>query len=423
MIHHANWPTATPGRAKALPPIRRSSSKRMPCLRLSKARNYRFKLRQVASQFPYEETFLVVKLNLVVVAKIGILPTVRPNVSGERSVEIFRVIEQLSKRIGEPSVKEFAAIDKLCSSQNILDPLYRQKIVCSRCCNHLIHRLSWHAAERCGVKLRRLQALGNILELFELGLYGSLEPPQIASLPKLDDFSMPIGLSAIGSLHHGNGPGRCPYGRQAGNKSLEVEDPVAPGVPTSATLYRRWLAEENWKNECAEHCGRKYHHHSSTMPHSRAPFTLRLLKRQLRRSASGGIETLELMTDRTVAELERELAKAKERARLAKEQCTSCSGKGWYCDSTYDRSGEDVSCSRCHGTGLPEKRVAEIISDALAPYRKQVGATPPPQTNSLGLAGEGNSDSLAGGRERGGGQTDQLEASRFSLTHSAGGAE
>lgn len=96
------------------------------------------------------------------------------------------------------------------------------------------------------------------------------------------------------------------------------------------------------------------------------------------------------MADRTVAELERDLAKAKEREHLKKEQCTSCSGKGWYCDSTYDRSGEDVICSRCHGTGLPDTRVAEIIREAFAPYRKQVGAPPSPQPReAVSLTKEG----------------------------------
>lgn len=76
---------------------------------------------------------------------------------------------------------------------------------------------------------------------------------------------------------------------------------------------------------------------------------------------------------RTVAEIERELAQAKLRERFAKEHCTSCSGKGWYCDSTYDRSGVDVYCDRCHGTGLPATRVAELIRQAMAPYRKPIG--------------------------------------------------
>lgn len=86
---------------------------------------------------------------------------------------------------------------------------------------------------------------------------------------------------------------------------------------------------------------------------------------------------------KSVSELERELAEAKERVRLEKEQCTSCGGKGWFSDSTYDRSGEDVSCGRCHGTGFPAKRVAEIIQDAFSPYRKAVGVTQPPPSRAL----------------------------------------
>lgn len=76
---------------------------------------------------------------------------------------------------------------------------------------------------------------------------------------------------------------------------------------------------------------------------------------------------------KTVAELRRELAEAEERERLLKEQCSGCGGRGWFCDSTYDRSGEDVSCDRCHGTGLPAHRVAEIIREAFKPFRKPVG--------------------------------------------------
>lgn len=33
--------------------------------------------------------------------------------------------------------------------------------------------------------------------------------------------------------------------------------------------------------------------------------------------------------------------------------CYGCDGKGWFCDSTYDRSGVNVSCKACYGTGLP----------------------------------------------------------------------
>ena len=80
---------------------------------------------------------------------------------------------------------------------------------------------------------------------------------------------------------------------------------------------------------------------------------------------------------KSIPELEHELKEAKETVRLAKVQCTGCGGKGWFSDSTYDRSGEDVSCDRCHGTGLPASRVAKIIREAFAPYRKPVGREPP----------------------------------------------
>ena len=74
---------------------------------------------------------------------------------------------------------------------------------------------------------------------------------------------------------------------------------------------------------------------------------------------------------KTVDQLERELAEAKERVRLTTVQCTSCSGKGGYLDTTYDRTGEHVTCGRCYGSGLPEKRVNQIIAEAFAPFRKE----------------------------------------------------
>ncbi len=52
--------------------------------------------------------------------------------------------------------------------------------------------------------------------------------------------------------------------------------------------------------------------------------------------------------------------------------CYGCDGKGWFCDSTYDRSGVNVSCKACYGTGLPAHRVSEIIREAMLPYRKEV---------------------------------------------------
>lgn len=76
---------------------------------------------------------------------------------------------------------------------------------------------------------------------------------------------------------------------------------------------------------------------------------------------------------KSVAELEKELAEAKRREKLEKEHCPACQDKGWICDSTYDRCGVDVSCDACHGSGLSRSKVAEIIRNAFAPYRKVVG--------------------------------------------------
>ena len=70
----------------------------------------------------------------------------------------------------------------------------------------------------------------------------------------------------------------------------------------------------------------------------------------------------------TVAELKRKLSAAQKREHDAQKRCQSCSGKGYICDSTYDRTGVDVGCGKCRGTGLPQHVVNEIIDDAFAPY-------------------------------------------------------
>lgn len=72
-------------------------------------------------------------------------------------------------------------------------------------------------------------------------------------------------------------------------------------------------------------------------------------------------------------QLRRELAEIERREQLAKLQCTDCGGKGWFSDTTYNRTGEDVSCGRCHGSGLPKDQVDSIIREAFAPFRKPVG--------------------------------------------------
>lgn len=77
---------------------------------------------------------------------------------------------------------------------------------------------------------------------------------------------------------------------------------------------------------------------------------------------------------RSIPEIEAELAAAKERERLASERCIACHGKGWICDTTYDRTGQDVQCDRCHGSGLPRDKVQEIIRSAFARYRADAPA-------------------------------------------------
>lgn len=73
---------------------------------------------------------------------------------------------------------------------------------------------------------------------------------------------------------------------------------------------------------------------------------------------------------RTSGELRYELRRAEEREAKAKIECTSCDGKGWVNDTTYDRSGNYVRCRVCYGTGLPSQDVEHIIAAALKEYLK-----------------------------------------------------
>ena len=75
-----------------------------------------------------------------------------------------------------------------------------------------------------------------------------------------------------------------------------------------------------------------------------------------------------------VEELRRKLREAEERERIAKAQCTACDGKGWICDTTYDRAGVSMPCGRCHASCLPKDQVDRIIADAFAPFRKPKGS-------------------------------------------------
>lgn len=50
-----------------------------------------------------------------------------------------------------------------------------------------------------------------------------------------------------------------------------------------------------------------------------------------------------------------------------KSKCKSCDGKGFLLDTTYDRSGELVECTKCYGTG----RAQEAIYRLLVAQRKE----------------------------------------------------
>lgn len=41
--------------------------------------------------------------------------------------------------------------------------------------------------------------------------------------------------------------------------------------------------------------------------------------------------------------------------------CRSCSGKGWLLDTTYDRSGEEVRCTKCYGTGMTQEAISLFL--------------------------------------------------------------
>lgn len=73
---------------------------------------------------------------------------------------------------------------------------------------------------------------------------------------------------------------------------------------------------------------------------------------------------------RDVARLTAELKAAKDKEAKAKIQCQFCDGVGSFLDTTYDRSGVDMPCDHCFGTGLPADQVRIIIQKAFAPFRE-----------------------------------------------------
>ncbi len=52
--------------------------------------------------------------------------------------------------------------------------------------------------------------------------------------------------------------------------------------------------------------------------------------------------------------------------------CQYCQGNGWVFDTTYDRTGVNVSCQYCYGTGLGANRVRAMLEDTFRAYRKPV---------------------------------------------------
>ena len=66
----------------------------------------------------------------------------------------------------------------------------------------------------------------------------------------------------------------------------------------------------------------------------------------------------------------RKLSEALKAEDLAKKVCKSCGGDGYIDDTTYDRCGIEVSCSKCYATGLPEEKLIEIVNKALKFYKK-----------------------------------------------------
>lgn len=43
-------------------------------------------------------------------------------------------------------------------------------------------------------------------------------------------------------------------------------------------------------------------------------------------------------------------------------KCKACDGKGWFLDTTYDRTGAEVQCERCYGTGKSQAEIRAILA-------------------------------------------------------------
>jgi DnaJ-class molecular chaperone len=66
------------------------------------------------------------------------------------------------------------------------------------------------------------------------------------------------------------------------------------------------------------------------------------------------------LIDHGIADLERRLKDARKRA-AQRPVCQGCDGKGRFIDTTYDRTGVDVECEACFGTGLTRDEIKAII--------------------------------------------------------------
>jgi hypothetical protein len=73
------------------------------------------------------------------------------------------------------------------------------------------------------------------------------------------------------------------------------------------------------------------------------------------------------LIDHEIADAERRLKKLRERAKQ-RPMCLGCGGKGRFLDTTYDRTGVEIECEVCFGTGLTRDELRAIVkAHALAP--------------------------------------------------------
>jgi DnaJ-class molecular chaperone len=56
---------------------------------------------------------------------------------------------------------------------------------------------------------------------------------------------------------------------------------------------------------------------------------------------------------------------------MRRKNCSSCDGKGRLIDMTYDRSGEEVECVRCYGTGRSQEYIYRLLAAHRAAARQR----------------------------------------------------